>query len=173
MGIHKRGPKTPEMNLTPLIDVTFQLIIFFMLVNNIISKETVELKVPKLHDPKVKELGDVRRVVVNIVPPSDANPSDRFTAGDWLKVNGSAEFVQVGQTRYVIGDDDAAITADLKESVRDNEEVQVLLRADGATYYDNMQPVMASITKAGIKTVNLVAYMPDQGPAEIDPNKTR
>lgn len=170
MSIHKRGPKSPEMNMTPLIDVTFQLIIFFMLVNNIISEENVELKVPKLHDPQVKELGEVRRVVVNVKPGLGGNPDDRFK-GDWLDVNGAAEQVRVGQRDYYIGQDDAAITDSLKEAVEANPEVQVVLRADGATHYENMQLVMASITKAGIKTVNLQAYLPDQGPDEIETNK--
>ncbi len=175
MAKQERGPRSPEMNMTPLIDVTFQLIIFFMLVNNIISEENVELKVPKLHDPKVKELGDVRRVVVNVKPPSlGGNPDDRFQKKGfhWLDVNGEADTVRVGANEeYVIGRDDHLITASLEKAVKDNTEVQVLLRADGGTYYKNMQPVMAAITKAGIKTVNLVAYMPDQGPTEIETNK--
>ena len=40
--------------------------------------------------------------------------------------------------------------------------MQVLLRADAALYYDQVRPVMGAITAAGIGTVNLVAYLPEE-----------
>ena len=42
-----------------------------------------------------------------------------------------------------------------------NADAEVVLRADGALYYDGVQPVMAAITGAGISKVNLVALMPE------------
>ena len=59
--VFKRGPVTPQMNITPLIDVVFLLIIFFMLVTNIIAEEAVEMIVPQLDDPVTRELGNVDR----------------------------------------------------------------------------------------------------------------
>ena len=152
-------------NLTPMIDVTFQLIIFFLLVNNIVSEENISMLVPKLFQPKVIELGEVPRVVISIVPAED--PPTRKDATDALKVNGAASQVKLGFRVYGY-DEMEQVTAELKDSVAKNENVQVLLRADAATYYENVQPVLAAITGAGIKTVNLVAYLPDEGPPNLN-----
>ncbi len=155
----------PKANLTPMIDVTFQLIIFFLLVNNIVSAESVSMLVPKLYDPKVVELGEVKRLVISIVPAED--PESRKTAADALMVSGDAIKVQLGSSLvYDIGNLDDLV-AQLKESVARDPEIQVLMRADAATYYDRVQPVLAAITSAGIKTVNLVAFLPDEGPENL------
>lgn len=151
-------------NLTPMIDVTFQLIIFFLLVNNIVSEENVSMLVPKLFEPKVIELGEVPRVVISIIPAED--PPTRKDADDALKVNGAATQVKAWSRTYNY-DELQALTDELKDSVAKNADIQVLLRADAATYYENVQPVLAAITGAGIKTVNLVAYLPDEGPENI------
>ncbi len=154
-----------KSDLTPMIDVTFQLIIFFLLVNNIVSEESVSMLVPKLFDPKVVELGDVRRLVISIIPSDD--PPTRKTAADALMVNGEPTKVKLGFREYDISNLDDLI-AELKESKERNEDIQVLLRADAATYYDRVQPVLAAITTAGIKTVNLVAFLPNEGPDNMN-----
>ncbi len=66
--VHKRGPATPEMNMTPLIDVVFQIIIFFMLINNIITEQTVQMFVPELDDPKTRRTEDMKKIVINVAP---------------------------------------------------------------------------------------------------------
>lgn len=151
-------------NLTPMIDVTFQLIIFFLLVNNIVSEENVQMLVPKLFEPKVVELGEVARLVISIVPAED--PPTRKDKPDGLLVNGAASQVKLGFRLYSY-EELSELTDELKDSVTKNENIQVLLRADAATYYENVQPVLAAITGAGIKTVNLVAFLPDEGPENV------
>jgi len=158
---------SPTVNMTPMIDVVFQLIIFFMLVNNIVSEESISMVVPRLWEPKVLELGKMNRVVINIVPPE--NPDSRYKGeGDLLDVNGAATHVKVGLRIYGYEQLDE-VTKQLEDAKRENEDIQVLLRADAATYYQNVQPVLAAITKAGIKTVNLVAYLPEEGPLNLNP----
>jgi biopolymer transport protein ExbD len=158
--ILKRGPAKAEMNMTPLIDVTFQLIIFFMLVNNIVSEESVEMIVPELQNAKTRELGEVDRITVNIAPMD----FDRDSRPQPLNFEGSAAKVRIGLQDYAPTDLEA-ITASLTEAKARNPNVEILLRADAAAYYETVQPVMAAITAAGISTINLVAYMPDQGPS--------
>jgi biopolymer transport protein ExbD len=159
------GPAT--VNMTPMIDVVFQLIIFFMLVNNIVSEESISMIVPKLYEPKVIELGEVNRIIINIVPPE--NPDSRFKGeGDPIKVRGDATQVKMGLRLYAYEELDD-VSKQLEEARIKNPEIQVLLRADAATYYQNVQPVLAAITKAGIKVVNLVAYLPDEGPKNLNP----
>lgn len=155
-----RGPRSPEMNMTPMIDIVFQLIIFFMLVNNIIAEEAVEMIVPKLYDPKVRVLEDQERITVNVMPREYQR--DQRSENPW-KWDGDAVGVKVGLTPYSIQDLDK-LTADLKAVKEKKPNVEVVLRVDGAIYYQNVQPILNSITLAGIEKINLVAYMPNQGP---------
>jgi biopolymer transport protein TolR len=167
--IFKRGPKAPEMNMTPMIDVTFQLIIFFMLVNNIIAEESVEMIVPKLYDAKVKLLESDKRITVNVKPNPLKSSNQRLLEGNPWKYDGEAYEVKVGIQTFSLQDLDG-VTQTLKEAQQKNPDVHVLLRADGALYYQSIQPVMNAITLAGIETVNLVAFMPDQGPTAAPSN---
>jgi len=147
---------TPEMNMTPLIDVVFQLIIFFMLVNNIISEQSVQMVVPRLDESRTRELGEGHRVFVNVAP-FDHTPDDR--AGNALSFPGEAQFVRIGQATFAVGDLEG-MARELREWKARDPQVEVLLRADAALYYEAVAPVMTAISAAEIQAVNLVAYMP-------------
>ncbi|MEL7087951.1 MAG: biopolymer transporter ExbD [Planctomycetota bacterium] len=157
----QRGAVTPSMNITPLIDVVFLLIIFFMLVNNIVSEESEPMKLAELEDPRTREIGEIERVVVNVVPePFSEAGRDEFP----LNHPGRPAYVKVGTgagSRFETGDL-KGITEALRSARADSAQIEVLLRVDGAIYYDNVQPIMAAVTAAGIETVNLVAYMPEE-----------
>ncbi|MEM1444562.1 MAG: biopolymer transporter ExbD [Planctomycetota bacterium] len=156
--VFQRGTVKPEMNMTPLIDVTFLLIVFFMLVSNIVASESVPMVVPDLADPKTRELGEVEKVVVNIAPATFSGDARLQSP---LDHPGMAQFVQVGAgDRFSMGNL-PGLTEALKREVEARPEVEVLLRADAALYYNQVQPVMDAITDAGVGVVNLVALMPD------------
>jgi biopolymer transport protein ExbD len=44
--IARRGRRAKEMDLTPLIDIVFQLVIFFMLTTTFVASESLELSLP-------------------------------------------------------------------------------------------------------------------------------
>ncbi len=144
------------MNMTPMIDVTFQLIIFFMLVNNIISEEAVMMIVPELEEPKTREMGEENRVTVNVAPQS--YDPDRGI-GD-LNIPGEAAMVKVGLEEFRL-DDMEAVTEALRDARSRNKDIEVMLRADSGLFFDEVQPVMQAITSAGIVKVNMVAYLPE------------
>jgi biopolymer transport protein ExbD len=138
--LHKSEPVSPQMNMTPLIDVTFQLIIFFMVVSNLIGQEAVPMRVPMLENPQTRQLGESDRVVVNVLPADD----------------GKMPWVQIGLTR-LRGSDRQGISKALEQMVAHNADVQVVLRADGSLDYQQVRPVMQAIRDAGVSVVHLVA----------------
>ena len=159
-----RGPTTPRMNITPLIDVVFLLIIFFMLVNNIISEQSVRMIVPQLDEPTTREmLDDAGRIIVNIAP---ADYAYRERADNPLLFDGEARFIRVGLQTFAADDLDG-VTAALIDARSANPHAEVVLRSDGALYYGVVQPVMGAITRAGIDKINLVAYMPERGAVTV------
>lgn len=162
--IYKKGAANSELNMTPLIDVTFQLIIFFMLVNNIVAQEAVQMIVPQLTDPKTRELGEVdNRMVVNIAPGPYEN-ADR-QGENVLNIDGRAVKVVIANREFD-PTNLQGITDFLKEYKAEKPEGLILLRADAGLSYESVQPVMSAVTAAGISKINLVAYMPDKGPED-------
>ena len=156
--VFKRGTAKPEMNMTPLIDVTFQLIIFFLLINNIITEETVEMIPPDLENPKTYDLATENRITVNIAPQHFKKA--QRTQGNPLNFDGQAVEVRVGTAR--IGMEDLDRVRDLLRAAKErNPEVEVRLRADCALFYREVQPVMGAITAAQIGKIYLVAYLPE------------
>ena len=59
--------KADELNMTPMIDVVFNLLIFFMIVTDMTSKELEKLVLP-MSTQAVEDTGDEneRRVIINI-----------------------------------------------------------------------------------------------------------
>jgi len=165
--VTEKGPVTPHMNITPLIDVVFLLIIFFMLVSNIVAEEAVPMIVPEVDEPKTRQLGEVDRVVVNVAP--EEFDKDARLEGDRLAVPGEARYLKIGTRRYEMTAEGlkearevlAARVADGPKDAEGKSTLEVVLRADAALYYSEVQPVMTMITAANISKVNLVAYMPE------------
>ena len=164
--VFKRGSAAVQLNMTPLIDVTFQLIIFFMLVNNIIAEENVLMFVPDLDEPKTRQLGEVERITVNVAPM----PFDRRTRalGNRLDLAGEASRVRIAMNDYSV-DDLEGIRAALAERRKAQPRIEVLLRADAALYYRQVQPIMDAISAARIVKVNVVAMMPRTSGDEATP----
>ena len=65
-----------EMDMTPMIDITFQLIVFFLVANDLTRKEVEELKLPQaVYGEEDKASEKDTRVIVNILKPENtANP---------------------------------------------------------------------------------------------------
>lgn len=162
--VYKRGTAKAEMNMTPLIDITFQLIIFFILTLNVASQEVVPMIVPRLEDPKTQESKQEERLVVNIIPMDYAESQRKDNP---LAIEGEAVGIRVGQANYRIDQLDQVeqvlkdYAARRKASSKDQEPM-VLLRADAAIYYAQVAPVMRTIAQAGIEKINLVAFLPDK-----------
>lgn len=66
-----------EMDMTPMIDITFQLIIFFLVANDLSKKEIETVALPQAL-AGVEDKGDEKeeRIIINVLPPDDiANPA--------------------------------------------------------------------------------------------------
>lgn len=172
--VYKHGPAKPNMNMTPLIDVTFQIIIFFMLINNIVSEQSVQMLVPDLDDPQTRKIEEMTKVVINVAPVEHVLPQQytlkqrknapllgagREEAGA-LKI-GMNEYRLKGPASMSMGEALQGIRDDLDQFLAADPKIEVELRADCALYYEQVQLVMAAISQSGVKTVHLVAFLPE------------
>lgn len=179
--VTKRGAVEPTLNITPLIDVVFLLIVFFMLVMNIVSDENPEMQLPEVDKPNVYPPEGERKVTINIVPESpfegDMGPGNSTSAV--LSRPGQAEYVQIANSKWKLGEENAMV--DFRERLKqmiqarmagpDNPPI-IQLRVDAAIYYAQVLPVMTNLQLAmaealggelaAVTPVHLVAYQDDE-----------
>ncbi len=147
--VYQRGPGRVNANLTPMIDVVFLLMTFFMLVAQIQLSERVRVELPDVESGLAGEVEREGVVIVNVVP--DAMLTE---AGGRYRLG----------TRTFAGD--AAGLASLEDAVsaaRDRLVREglwagggVLVRADRATPYERVAPVFGVLSRAGIAEARLM-----------------
>ena len=129
----RREPATIQMNLTPMIDVSFQLILFFVLASHVGDPGDVDLDLPRPRDPASVLPGDRPRVVISVLSgPGGAAAGYRF---------GGRAYAPDSQGL-------AALSASLSEIYRENPSIGVTLRADRATHYRWIEPVFTAVAGA-------------------------
>jgi biopolymer transport protein ExbD len=154
--VYQRGRRDLQANLTPMIDVTFLLIVFFVLVSQIVEVESVELDLPEPEHAASMRLPDEQRLVINVWPSATAP--------------GEVRGYKVGPRLYPA--DEAGLDALIEHiaaAYRSNPELAINLRADRATRYEWVEPAMqavviaaARIDPAGITPrINLVVVKED------------
>ncbi len=129
----QRGRAAAQGNLTPLIDVAFLLIVFFVLVSQIVEVESVRMDLPAPQNPASELPGDELRAVINLVPAGGG---------------GIAGYRLGGQTFAADSAGVEALRAALAASYGRNPTLRINLRADRSTHYRWVQPVMRAASTA-------------------------
>ncbi len=140
----RTGPRGRSfVNLTPMIDVVFQLIIFFMLVAQFSSQQAIDLVLPSLTESGADLLDSEGRAVINVVPaPSTALEGGSYRLGT-LAFDGSPDGVR-------------RLSSTLGDLLRRDPQVRVLVRADRTEAYERVHPALQAATLAGAQDVDLV-----------------
>ena len=125
----RRG--TPGFNMTPMIDVVFLLIIFFLVSSHLAQQETqFDLKLPAAGSGQPLEADNVRRVVVNVL--RQEKPAGRIMVGGRL-----------------IRDQQLAEMIDY-ETRQSDGRLEVRIRTDRTVPYRVVEPVMIACARAGV-----------------------
>ena len=140
-------PKT-ELNITSMMDLVLNLLMFFVLLSNFTLAELPALSPPQPTQSRARRSEAPNKVTVNIVPEGET---------------GRARLVKVGTTEIVPAPGAGGglvipgLEGLLQHELNIDKEVEIDLRADKSLNYDQVQPVMAAITNAGINRINVVA----------------
>jgi len=152
-----RGPASIEANLTPMIDIVFLLVVFFVLVSQIVDLDTVDMDLPSPKDAAALAASDDPRVVINLIPKGD----------------GLVEQIQLGGAVYSTDTQwQANLSRRLAGLLAVNSELRINIRSDQATAFVHvsgaLQSIRAAATEAGVDAahVNLVVIDDDPGRAE-------
>ena len=122
---------SPGFNMTPMIDVVFLLIIFFLVSSHLAQQETRDdLQLPSAGSGQRPENDNVRRVVVNVLP--EEKPAGRIMVGGRLMRHKElAEMIDY-ETRQTGG------------------RLEVRIRTDRTVPYQVVEPVMIACARAGV-----------------------
>ncbi len=154
--VYKRGAPAGEVafNMTPLIDCTFQLIIFFILASQIASRSLANVS---LHRPVESQaipsdkMETPNRVIVNVI--SAESDED---AG--LALTGRAKEYEI-DGRGIAVEDTERLTDILRKRKQASEakDFCVEIRADFRVDFGDVQPVMLAAAEARIVKMNITA----------------
>jgi biopolymer transport protein ExbD len=137
-GTGKKQDYEMRMNMTPMIDVVFNLIIFFMIVTDLTQQELEDLVLPKADMAQKDENPPEKRMIINI--------------------NRKGEYIVKRKNRGVVDDCLDQIRNQLSFMVQffDREDdgcskQPILIRADLHTEFKYIQKVMQLCGEEGIK----------------------
>jgi biopolymer transport protein ExbD len=140
-----------KMDMTPMIDVVFQLIIFFMLVTDMTQQDLAELKLP-VAQMAAKDENEEGRMVINVLKDGE---------------------IEIKRQKYSTLDDPGSVQALRNFLAREvqlgtkepdgTSERALLIRADQFTEFKHIQKVMRICGENGIRVykIHLAAAQPE------------
>jgi len=137
-----------EMNMTPMIDVVFQLIIFFMLVMEITQQDLEQLKLPTAENARPDKDPSKERLTLNVSWKREEyvkQPKDRDPAAFEYRIKGT--LVRDDQL-YQRLREHAVLALD----INGNSEMPVLIRCDQNIEY-------RAVLKALVESMNARVWM--------------
>ena len=145
MRLRKRKPEYGcEINIAPLIDVVFLLIIFFLTVSHITQLQVEPLSLPEAEEGSKPEAEGHSRIIVNV------------------RKNG--RILALGKEHSI----DSLQQMLINEKGRsDREDVSILLRGDRATNWIKISEIMQMCTNNGIGRISVAVTEPGKsGPLQ-------
>jgi biopolymer transport protein ExbD len=133
----------PDINLTPLLDLVLQLVMFFMLVTKFVNDEMSDkIHLPVATQAKPLTAKDTNFIYLNV----DKTGRVLRTIGEPMNSDKEIEFYLQGQAKnYALGDKKA------------KEDITVIIRADKDAKFMHIHKTMMAIKAAGFKKLQLRA----------------
>ena len=141
-----RGPdRSLRVNLTPMIDVVFLLLIFFVLIAQFSSRQRAKIQLPRPEPSAAKFLYSPDVLTITVICDQQGKLSAYQIEGQ------------------MIGPEQIDVLAHVLAARRKaNPQLQVNLRADRRADGKVIEALMAACARTEIRHVNLVAAMPQE-----------
>lgn len=143
-------PVKAEPNLVPLLDLVFQLIMFFMICVNFVSEQvTTEVRLPQAQSARPMDKTEVEVMFLNL----DKNGK--------LIVSGVPEpFTTPGQMRFYLKQqfEDTKRAAEYRGDKSGKVNTAIILRADTDSNYGQIYQLLQLCKDVGYRKLQLRAY---------------
>jgi len=152
--VYRRGGAQVSFNMTPMIDCTFQLIIFFLLTTQAASAELVPMKLPDPIRSQARELKE-NKAIINVVPYSKRKiEQDRSKLGIAKEYRVKGEAVKKHDLEKIVN-----ILKEMKRTSDKPDKFAVEVRADQKIHYDQIQPVLRVLQDAQMANMRITALI--------------
>lgn len=140
--VYQRGPVTVQANLTPLIDIVFLLITFFMLVAQIQRTRLEAMTLPRLPASESAPSAPDGDAVVNVLP---------------IGPSGEMRGYRLGARTFAESPEGlASLVEALRSESLSAPNTRVLVRAARTELYERVHPLLEAIAQSGIKRVHIL-----------------
>ncbi len=131
MNFRPRQRRSVDVNLTPLIDVVFLLLIFFMVTTTFNRQSELKIELPEAAAAIEPESVEPIELVIDA--------KGRYFVNEQELVNTQPETVQ----------------AALQEAMKDHEEASLIIRADAQTPHQSVVTAMDAAAKLGLTRLSI------------------
>jgi len=128
----------PDLNLTPMIDVVFLLLLFFMVSTSFIRESSLKVDLPQATGQVLAE----KDLAIDIIINADGT----FIVNEVSLVKPSNE----------------QLSAHLKQAVGDNEDPHIIISADANAEYQNIVTAMDTAQQLGYSRLTLATRQTTQ-----------
>ncbi len=140
MNLRPTRPESPDLNITPLMDVVFLLLIFFMVSTTFEKESVIKIDLPEA--------------------TTEAQPPKEETVLDVI-VDAEGHFF-VNQQPVVSGDPDALSMA-IQKVVEEKRDIPVIITADGRAPHQAVITVMDVASRLGLTRMSFPTQLPERG----------
>jgi len=133
--------KPLAFNMTPMIDVVFLLIVFFLVSSHLVRQEAqLPLELPRAESGPTAVDEEGERIIVNVLPQGR------------ILLAGAPVNPQQLQQRL------AARLERFREEHRSRDDLEVRIRSDRSVPYANIEPILLACARAGVWNVTFAVY---------------
>ncbi len=153
--VYKQGPAQMAVNMTPMIDCVFQLLIFFMLTTQMASKDFPNIELPRPAHPQVKDYKETSRAIVNVIP---------YSAAEIRKDESLMGMAMAYTIKGQVLNPEELVSALLnaQRTCQKPEEFVVEIRADKRVQYSEIEPVLQALKDAELSKMHITAMQKGQ-----------
>ncbi len=137
MNLRQAGGDEPELNLTPLIDVVFILLIFFMVSTTFQKESEIKIELPEASADPVEEKEDVLELVID------------------------AEGRYFIDQQQVVNTELVTLKKALSKFLGERTSIPVVIRADRRTPYESVVRAMDATSQLGLVQMSLATSQPE------------
>jgi len=137
VNLRRSRTEEPDVNLTPLIDVVFILLIFFMVSTTFQKESELKIELPEATAEPVPTDRDILEIVID----ADGN-----------------YFINEQQ---VVNTELVTLKAAIDKAVGEHKERPVVIRADRRTPYESVVRAMDATAQLGLLQMSLATSQPD------------
>ncbi len=138
MNLRPRRQDEPEINLTPLIDVVFLMLIFFMVSTTFMRQADLELTLPE----------------------ASKEPGEQATDFIELAINADGEYFVNGEP--LINTQLDTVRRALEQAREESPDAPLVIRADALSTHQSVVTAMDAASQANISRLS-IATVPQQG----------